>query len=60
MITAAAGAAAPERPGELPGGFLYARLGFPGRTWAHILCLFVEGFVLPASVRDNSQHWSSL
>ena len=48
---AAARAAAPERPCGLPGGVLFARLGFPGRIWAHILCLFVEGFVLLASVR---------
>ena len=57
-ITAAAGAAAPERPGELPGGFLYARLGCPGRIWAHILCFFSEGFTpFDFGCVDNSQHW---
>ena len=39
-----------ERPCGLPGGFLLARLDFPGRIWAQFLCLSFEGFVLLASV----------
>jgi NNP family nitrate/nitrite transporter-like MFS transporter len=38
--------------------FLFKRMGFPGRIWAQVVCLFFEGiFLLGFGCVDNSNEW---